>query len=651
VQWRELGPIEERTQWLAAENQMKIEFIRKAQRKLGLRTRMTRAETDKEIFIQTQWYYSHKGSSWRGVGMTTSLSSGRQVVRFGAYEADLRAGELRKNGLRIRLSEQPFQVLTILLEHPGEVVAREELQKRLWPDGTFVDFEQGLNAAVKRLREVLDDSADTPHLIETVPRRGYRFMGSLGSSSGRIQSLAVLPLENLSGDPEQEYFAEGLTEALINTLAKIGALRVTSRTSAMQYRKTDKNMPQIARELNVDAIVEGTVLRSDDRVRISVQLVDGHADTHLWAESYDRDLRDILALHSEVARAIAREIRVKLTAVDQARFADARPVEPKAYEAYLKGRYYWNRRSGDGFGKAVQHFQQAIAKDATCALAHAGLADCHSLLGAWGRIPPEEGCRKAKELAIEALELDNSLAEAHASLAFATMWYDYDFLTAEQEFERSIELNPRYAMGHSWFGFYLAMMGRYEEAYTEITRALRIDPHSSAIHYAFGFLYWSWRRYDQAIEQYEKALALEPANAIAHGFLCLAYLSKSLYKPAIGAAQKSVQLSQGASSFVALVGEAYAAAGCREEAHKVLEQLQEVSKHQYVTPYLVARIYSALGDKDEAFRWLEVGYREHEALMVTLNTDPRMDELRSDRRFQNLMGRMNFPAWGHLMAE
>jgi TolB-like protein len=576
--------------------------------------------------------------------MTTSLSSGRQVVRFGAYEADLRAGELRKNGLRIRLSEQPFQVLTILLEHPGEVVAREELQKRLWPDGTFVDFEQGLNAAVKRLREVLDDSADTPHLIETVPRRGYRFVGSLGSSSGRIQSLAVLPLENLSGDPEQEYFAEGLTEALINTVAKIGALRVTSRTSAMRYRKTDKNVPQIARELNVDAIVEGTVLRSGDRVRISVQLIDAHADTHLWAEGYDRDLRDVLALQSEVARAIAREIRVKLTAVDQARFADARPVEPKAYEAYLKGRYYWNRRSGDGFGKAVQHFQQAIAKDATCAVAYAGLADCHSLLGAWGSIPPEEGCRKAKELAIEALELDNSLAEAHASLAFATMWYDYDFLTAEQEFERSIELNPRYAMGHSWFGFYLATMGRYEEAYTEITRALRIDPHSSAIRYAFGFLYWSWRRYDQAIEQYEKALALEPANAMAHGFLCLAYLCKSLYEPAIGAAQKSVQLSQGASSFVALVGEAYAAAGCREEAHKVLEQLQEVSKHQYVTPYLVARIYSALGDKDEAFRWLEVGYREHEALMVTLKTDPRMDELRSDRRFQNLMGRMNFPA-------
>jgi TolB-like protein len=567
----------------------------------------------------------------------------RGTIRFDVFEADLRAGELRKQGTKLKLQDQPFQVLRILLEHAGEVVTRDELQERIWPSDTFVDFEQGLYNAIKRLREALDDSADTPRLIETLPRRGYRFIGSLAARSGRIESLAVLPLENLSRDPEQEYFAEGMTEALITNLAKIGALRVISRTSAMQYRGTHRPLREIAKELQVDGVIEGTVLRSGDRVRVSAQLIDAHADTHLWAESYDRDLRDVLALQSEVARAIAREIRVKLTAVDQARFADARPVEPKAYEAYLKGRYYWNRRSGDGFEKAVQHFQQAIAKDATCALAHAGLADCHSLLGAWGRIPPEEGCRKAKELAIEALELDNSLAEAHASLAFATMWYDYDFLTAEQEFERSIELNPRYAMGHSWFGFYLAMMGRYEEAYTEITRALRIDPHSSAIHYAFGFLYWSWRRYDQAIEQYEKALALEPANAIAHGFLCLAYLCKSLYKPAIGAAQKSVQLSQGASSFVALVGEAYAAAGCREEAHKVLEQLQEVSKHQYVTPYLVARIYSALGDKDEAFRWLEVGYREHEALMVTLKTDPQIDELRSDRRFQDLIGRMNFP--------
>src|SRR6201981_2525683 len=234
--------------------------------------------------------------------MTSSHSPGPQVVCFGVYEADLRSGELRKQGLRVRLPEQPFQVLAILLEHPGEVVTRESLQKRLWPSGTFVDFEQGLNAAVKRLREVLEDSAETPRLIETLPRRGYRFIGSLAAKPGRIESLAVLPLENLSRDPEQDYFAEGMTEALITSLAKIGALRVVSRTTAMHYKGVHRPVREIARELEVDAVVEGTVLRSGERVRISAQLIDARTDTHIWAESYERSLRDVLALHSDVAR-------------------------------------------------------------------------------------------------------------------------------------------------------------------------------------------------------------------------------------------------------------------------------------------------------------------------------------------------------------
>jgi tetratricopeptide (TPR) repeat protein len=348
-------------------------------------------------------------------------------------------------------------------------------------------------------------------------------------------------------------------------------------------------------------------------------------------------------VQSEVAQAIAREVRVKLTPQERANFAQAHTVDPEAYEAYLQGRYHWNRRSGEGFGKAVQYFQEAIARDPTYAVAYAGLADCHSILGAQGSIRPEEGCGKAKKLAVQALQMDNSLAEAHTSLGWAIMWYDYDFSTAEKEFERSLELNPRYATAHSWFGFYLAMMGRYEEGYTESNRALRLDPHSSAIRYGLGTLYWSGRRYDQAIEQYEEALDLEPTNALAHGFLGVAYLCKSLHEPAIGAARKSVQFSQGASSFVALIGEAYAAAGYRDDAHKVLEQLQEVSKHGYVTPYLVARIYTALGNKDEAFRWLETGYREHEALMVFLKIDPRLDDLRDDPRFEDLLRRMNFP--------
>src|ERR1700739_4628733 len=348
--------------------------------------------------------------------MASSHSPGPQVVCFGVYEADLRSGELRKQGLRVRLPEQPFQGLAILLEHPGEVVTRESLQKRLWPHGTFVDFEQGLNTAVKRLREVLDDSAETPRLIEPLPRRGYRFVGSLAAKPGRIESLAVLPLENLSRDPDQEYFAEGLTEALITTLAKIGELRVASRTSSMQYKGVRKALAQIAKELGVDAIVEGTVLRAEDRVRITAQLIDAAQESHLWAESYERDLRDVLSLQSEVAQAIAREVQVKLTPQEKAQFDQVSEVDPGAYEAYLKGRYYWNRRSQEGFHKGVQHFRDAITKDPGFAAAYSGLADCLSLLSMFGFVAPDDGIARARELAQRALQLDSASAEAHASL-------------------------------------------------------------------------------------------------------------------------------------------------------------------------------------------------------------------------------------------
>jgi len=485
--------------------------------------------------------------------MGTLPSPGSRVVRFGVYEADLRAGELRKQGLRLRLPEQPFQLLAILLEHSGQVVTREELQKRLWPDGTFVDFEQGLNAAVKRLREVLGDSAESPRFIETLARRGYRFIESLTASPGRIESLAVLPLENLSRDPEQEYFAEGMTEALINSLAKIGALRVVSRTTAMHYKGVHRPLRELAQELHVDGIVEGTVQRSGERLRISAQLLHAPTDTHIWAESYDRDLRDVLALQSEVAQAIAREIRIKLT-----------PVDPEAYEAYLKGRYHWNRRPG--VRKGIEYFEQAIAKDPTYAAAYAGLADCLSALSAWGVVPANEGCVKAKVLAEKALKLDPSLGEAHTSLALAAM-YDFDFSTAQREFERSIELNPRYATGHHLFGFYLGAMGRYEEAYTELQRAIRLDPLLGLTNAFLGYIYLYARRYDQAIEQFVKTIELDPNSAFAHGGLGWAYRCKSMHEPAIAAWEKAVELWHGPSP-LSWFGEAYAAAGRQAEAHQ-----------------------------------------------------------------------------------
>ena len=566
------------------------------------------------------------------------------AVRFGVYELDVRGGELRKQGVRVKLQEQPFQILQILLERPGDVVTREELRQKIWPSDTFVDFDHSINNAIKRLRAALGDSAEKPRYIETVASRGYRFVASINANSRRIESLAVLPLENLSHDPEQEYFAEGLTEALITTLAKIGELRVVSRTSAMQYKGVRKPLREIARELEVEAIVEGTVLRVGRRVRITAQLIDAANESHLWAESYERDVRDVLVLQSDLAQAIAREVQVKLTPQERAHFAQVKPVDPEAYEAYLKGRYHWNRRSREGLGKAVQCFQQAIARDPNFSAAYAGLADCLSTLSAWGFVSPDEGCGKAKVLAGKALEMDHSSADAHASLAFAGMWYDYDFSTAEREFERSIELDPRYATAHEWFGIYLgAVMGRFEEAYTEFQRAIRLDPLSSIISTMLGYIYYSAHRYDQAIEQYEKTLELDSTFSLTYWGVAQAYGFRSRHKAAITIMKKGAQLSGNAPSFVAALGDVYAAAGYRDEAQKILQKLREFSQQRYVSPYLVARIYAALAQRNDALRWLETAYRERAVWMILLKTDPRFDDLRSDPRLQDLLRRMNFP--------
>jgi TolB-like protein len=336
--------------------------------------------------------------------------SSQEIVRFGPFELDQAAGELRRDGAKVRLQEQPLQVLQILLVEPGKVVPREELQRRIWPSDTFVDFDHGINSAIKRLREALGDTAETPRYIETLPRRGYRFIGIVNAvtqpSAGAIRSVAVLPLENLSGDPEQEYFADGLTEALITSLAKIGALRVVSRTTAMQYKKVHRSLPEIARELHVDGIVEGMVLRSGERVRISAQLIDARTDNHVWAESYERDLRDIWALHSELARAIAGQVQVTVTPREQLQLGRTRTVHPEAYEAYLKARYHWSKGSHDSLDRAVRYFNGAISLDASYIPLHVGLAEAYSDLGVFNFLPPTEAFPKAKSVALEAIEMD-----------------------------------------------------------------------------------------------------------------------------------------------------------------------------------------------------------------------------------------------------
>jgi TolB-like protein len=408
-----------------------------------------------------------------------SASSGSQTIRFGTFELDVQAGELRSQGVRVRLQDQPLRILEMLLEHPGQVVTREELRERLWPSNSFVDFDHGLNKAINKLREALGDSAENPRYIETLARRGYRFLGELHREQEPIRALLVMPLDNLSGDPEQEYFAAGLSEALTTTLAKISALRVISRTTALIYKRAQKSLPEIARELSIDAVVEGSVLRSEGRVRISAQLIHAPTDTHLWAESYDRDLRDILALQAEVVGAIAKEIRVKVTAHEQSQLARVPTVDPEAYDAYLRGRSYWDKRTPAAIRSAIQSFEQAIARDPNFAAAHACLAGCMGSLGWWGYAPTAVSCARAKELALRALDMDPGLAESHAALAWAVQYYNYDFVTAEREFRRAIELDPYYSVAHHQFAMTLAMLGRFEEAIAEAKHAVALDPPSA----------------------------------------------------------------------------------------------------------------------------------------------------------------------------
>lgn len=589
----------------------------------------------------------HSLRKTRGI-VLSSLHSLPGIVRFGQFELDQSIGELRKGEAKIRLQEQPFQILQILLEHPGKLVPREELQRRIWPSDTFVDFDHGINNAIKRLREALGDVAETPRYIETLPRRGYRFIGDIAPAlhpiSSRLPSVAVLPLENLSPDPEQEYFADGLTEALITVLAKIGDLRVVSRTSAMQYKGVHKAVREIARELDVHMIVEGTVLRAGRRIRITAQLIDAQQESHLWAESYERDLRDVLALQSEIAQAIAREIQVKLTPQEQAQLAQTSPVDPDAYEAYLKGRYYWNKRSGDSIGKGASCFQEAIDRDPNYAAAYSGLADCASSAGWFGYLKPDDGFGKGRILARKALEIDRSLGEAHASLGWALTHYDYDFLGAERAYERSIELNPRYATAHQWFGLLLAPLRRFDEAFTEFKRAIRLDPLSTIIHAAFGWAYCGSQLYGEAIEQAKRTLDLDSNFSPAWYVLGTASILMNSIESGISAFENSVHLSGGASAYLGGLGWAFARIGQKDEAQAILDQLlTRLAEQKYVMAPQIAIIYAELQEKEEAIRWLEKGYQERAPWMVYIDTYSQYDGLRSDPRFCDLLRRMRFP--------
>lgn len=633
------------------------------------------------------------------------------ILRFGVFVLDLRAGELCKQGLKVKLQERPFQILALLLENPGQVVTREELRRQLWPADTFVDFDHSVNTAINKIREALGDSADNPRFIETVPRHGYRFIATVdsrvpvydrqqlekdwaeedrkgtaiadgrhrmrwvavvaaaaiavfgtllafniaglrerltsavgprhGVAIAKIESIAVLPLENLSSDPGQEYFADGMTEELITDLGKISALRVISRTSVMRYKGTRKTLPAIARELHVDAIVGGSVRRSGNRVRITANLRYALSERSLWAQAYERDLRDVLSLQDEVARAIAYQIRIKLTPQEDVRLAGSRPVNPESYRLYLQGRYFFFKRTVPALDKSIQLYQQALEKDPNSALAYAGLSESYGTLPFYGGALPREIFSKSKEAALKALEIDSNLAEAHAALGLALLYYDWDWSAAESELKRAIELNPNDTVAHQWYSEYLSAMGRHSQAIAEVRRAQELDPVSPLMFAVGCGADFFARRDDEAIKQCRKALDLDSNFGLTRNVLGWIYLRKGMYEEAMAQFEEGNRLLGGDP----VLGQArvYATVGRRDEAVKMVDLFSEQCKRGEVSPMYFAFLYVALGKKQKALDWLQKAYEGRDPYIVRIKVEPALDPIRSDPRFQDILRRMNFP--------
>ena len=625
-----------------------------------------------------------------------------EIVGFGGFELDCRSGDLRRAGVSLKLQPQPAKVLVLLVKNAGSVVTRQELAEQVWGAETFVDFEHGLNYAIRQIRTILEDDADQPRFLETLPKRGYRFIakveavgtaesgaaessggqtelakpvssqtnatkrklvafaavcGLLGLGffawmqfasrekpnlvSGQIRSIAVLPLVNLSSDASQEYFSEGLTDELVTELAKVGNLRTISHSSAVSFKGSGKRATEIARDLRVDAIVEGTVERAGGRVRIRVQLINGQTDQHLWAESFDRDVSDVLDLERDVAREIARRIGYRISN-STAKIGSAR-VSPEAHENYLKGRYHWNKRTEEGLLKGIEYFQKAVEENPNYALAHAGLADSYIILANWGFLPPAETYLKAKTAALKALELDNQLAEVQTSLAYVTLLYDRDWKGAEERFRQAIVLDPNYASAHQFYSILLMTSGRQTEAIAEIRRAQELDPLSLIVNDVVGWIYYEGRQYDQSIQQYKKTLEIDPHYVPVLLDLGTAYLRKNDYENALVQFEKAKRAGGETALVLSGLAQAQALSGNKAQSLKILERLNKPSRDLFVSSWDVSLVYIALDEKKKAIVLLQKAVDERIGWVIRLGVDPAFDKLRRESEFRELIRQIGIP--------
>jgi TolB-like protein/DNA-binding winged helix-turn-helix (wHTH) protein/tetratricopeptide (TPR) repeat protein len=612
--------------------------------------------------------------------------------RFGVFEVDPESGELRKQGRRVRLSDQSFQVLLALLERPGEVVSRQQLQERLWPDDTFVDFDANLNTAISLLRDALGDSAKNPRFIETLPRRGYRFLADVRreephavasaadppvsalpapASANRgfaialltliavtfgglsyfytraspepVESIAVLPLvyAGPQTDGDQEYLADGLTSALITELARLGVPSVISETSILQYKGVRKPLPEIARELGADILVEGSVQREGNTVRVNAQLIDAGSDRHLWAQSYQQEMTSILQLQSEIAGAIVREIRTRLTLAGPVENAPRKAVNAAAHEAYLRGRHALRTEIEERRSKSVAFFNEAIRLDPTFAPAYQGLADYYGLTDA---LPPDEASANARRYARQALDLDGTLAAAHTSLALASWWGDWDWAGTEREFQQALDLDPNDVAARRWYGLFLDLTARPQAAFVQLHRVKELDPVSPFTYHALSYHFFVARRFQDALKQAQIVQDLSPHDPKVFESLGALYIFTGAYSKATSLAEQGIALWGRDASFIVSLALSAGRAGERERAKGLLTELQALAKRRYVPPCWFSMIHMELGELDRAFEWLEKAYAVRDGYLVHMKVSPQFDAVRGDPRFQDLLGRMNFPA-------
>lgn len=629
------------------------------------------------------------------------------VILANDLELDRSAYELRRGGNAVRLARTPMEVLLLLVERRGELVTRDEIAERIWGKNVFVDRDNNINAAIRKLRQVLEDDPENPKFVQTVTGRGYRFIAAapeptdvtstpvpvsdgvapaddfpiaripLSITANRVPRLrlllpaiiflvavvglsfqwfrtrnrthvaaghimlAVLPFQNLTGDASQDYFSDGLTEEMIAQFGNLDPqhLGVIARTSVMQYKGTTLSVDQIANALGAQYVLEGSVRKSSDKVRITARLIPLKDQSHVWARQYDRELSDLLTLQSQIARQIAEEMPLSLAdskSIAAAGRLSLGPHDYEAYDLYLKGRYFWNKRTARGFEQAIEYFQQAIAKDPKYARAYAGLADTYALQSGYTLTPPNESMPKARAAALKALELNDGLAEAHTSLALITENYDWDWKTAEKEYRRAIELNPNYATAHQWYAEFLSWQGRFDEAFAESERARRLDPLSLIIASDHASILFYSRQYDRAITQCRTVLEMDPTFPRAH-MIVWAYAEKGEFPKALAEIEKWDVTEPWTWAWRAYI---YSRAGQQKQARHAVKTLQELDRQRYTSPDPILWAYLAARDKNQAFIWFEKAYAAHSNLLTSLKVNPAYDPLRGDPRFQVLMRRV-----------